>query len=103
MLTPASEALAFRIWRVADPVEWNLTSRDVAELLREPVQRVSNVVHLKGWTHRLRNLPQASRKASATSYFDAAVTGSGRNADLQAAGFVKNNGKLVHKSDLADD
>lgn len=48
------EALAFRIWQAAEPLGWNLTRRDLAEMLDEPTRRIAWAVIEKGWGSRLR-------------------------------------------------
>lgn len=52
--TPKTLTLLFRIWGYAAPLEWNVTSRDIAEALGEPIQTIVNVMIAAGWSHRIR-------------------------------------------------
>jgi len=54
-ISPQAEALAFRIWTVCRPKEWNCTCKEVADELCETSQRVSRVLQIKGWSSRLRS------------------------------------------------
>lgn len=53
-MTPRQEALAFRIWNIAERYGWNITRREVADKLDVPVKTVSRVTNLKGWSTRFR-------------------------------------------------
>ena len=55
MLNPKTEALAFRIWAICDPVGWDISVSDCAKQSGERLASVRRVVHLKGWTHRFRS------------------------------------------------
>lgn len=59
-LSLKSEALAFRVWQVAEPLGWNLTYADAADLLGESRARVRTIAHMKGWTNRFRAPPSAT-------------------------------------------
>ena len=48
------EALAYRIWSIAEPNGWNITLRDIADTLGESIHRVRGVSQYKGWNNRLR-------------------------------------------------
>jgi hypothetical protein len=52
--TPRFHTTAFLIWRVAEPMGWDMTIQDVANLLDMPLIKVSRVVSAKGWTNRFR-------------------------------------------------
>lgn len=52
--SPATLALRFRIWTVADPAGWNMTLAEVAEVLDEDVRRVAGVARYAGWLPRFR-------------------------------------------------
>ena len=54
VLSPRSHALAYRILAVATPLDWNITSTDLAAALGESGVRTRRVVAMKGWTNRLR-------------------------------------------------
>jgi hypothetical protein len=54
-MTPRSAALAFRIWQYAEPLGWDCSVKDIAEGLGDVSwQRVRKVLHLKGWSNRVR-------------------------------------------------
>jgi hypothetical protein len=53
-MTPRSEALAFRIWQYCEPLGWDCTSTEVADVLGVSVWTVSNICKSKGWSERLR-------------------------------------------------
>lgn len=55
IVSPQVEALAFRIWTVCRPKEWNCTCREIAEELGETSQRISRVLQVKGWSNRVRS------------------------------------------------
>lgn len=50
---PRLEALAFRIWQVADPHGWRVTVDDLAAMLDEPEDELRLVVRAKGWCGRV--------------------------------------------------
>ena len=51
-MTPHQKFIAFQIWRHCDPLEWDVTVRDVAESLGISRQKVTAICKMKGWTHR---------------------------------------------------
>lgn len=53
-MTPKSEAFAFRIWAYANPLEWNVSARELADEFKCSVQRINSICVQKGWTNRLR-------------------------------------------------
>jgi len=55
MTTPATNALRFRIWQHCQPLGWNVTLVDLAEVLDEDINRVRAVVQHAGWSGRLRS------------------------------------------------
>ncbi len=57
MYKPKTEALAYRIWCVANPLGWDLTVTDLSNMLGENTQRVARICQLKGWLNRLRPNP----------------------------------------------
>ena len=59
-LAPKSEAIAFLIWRVATPAEWNLTAREIADQIGVSAKSVAKICHDKGWTSRLRSTKRQS-------------------------------------------
>ncbi len=54
-LSAKSEAIAFMIWRVATPVEWNLTAREIADQIGKSAKSVSKICRMKGWSNRIRS------------------------------------------------
>lgn len=54
-----TEALAFLIWRHANPLEWNMTYVEVAEALGVSKERVRAICSLKKWTNRFRAPPSS--------------------------------------------
>ena len=54
-LTIKTRANLFRIWRVCQPVEWDLTATEIAERLGNLTpQNVGNLLRLAGWQSRVR-------------------------------------------------
>lgn len=56
--SPATMALAYRIRAVGVETGWGLTLSELAERLDEKKARVSRVLDLVGWRHRLRSEPR---------------------------------------------
>ena len=54
--SPATQALAFRIWAYCTPREWDCTVVEIAEALGESTPRVSATCQHRGWNQRLRKL-----------------------------------------------
>jgi hypothetical protein len=54
-----TEALAFRIWQYAKPIEWNIRYDEVADALGVSNGRVRAVCTLKKWTNRFRAPPSS--------------------------------------------
>jgi hypothetical protein len=55
-MNPKSAALAFRIWQYAHPLGWDCTVAEIADELREPVQRVQAICQHRGWNRKLRKV-----------------------------------------------
>jgi hypothetical protein len=53
-MNPKSMALAYRIWCYAHPLGWDCTVAEIADELREPVQRVQRICSHRGWNRKLR-------------------------------------------------
>ncbi len=53
-LTPRSQAIAYRIWAIAKPLEWDISIADLAEQLNLSHHSIRSVLQLKGWINRLR-------------------------------------------------
>lgn len=82
-MTPKSEALAFRIWQAAQPIGWNVTIAEMAEIIGEPMPPVRAVCIKKRWLSRFRTADKDVYRH--------------RNGD--SVGFVPNRTRL---NDLAD-
>jgi hypothetical protein len=54
-MIPRTEALAFRIWSIAKPKDWDCTLRELADATGESLMRVSAICRDKGWHRRLRS------------------------------------------------
>ena len=50
---PRLEALAFRIWQVAEPREWGVSLDELAAMLGEEADELRRVCKRKGWLPRL--------------------------------------------------
>lgn len=50
---PHIEALAFRIWQVAEPRDWSLSLTELSAMLGEEVAELRGVCRRKGWIGRL--------------------------------------------------
>jgi hypothetical protein len=58
-MNPKSMALAYRIWCYANPLGWDCTAAEIADDLREPVQRVQRICSHRGWNRKLRTVRRA--------------------------------------------
>lgn len=58
-MNPRTEALAFRIWQHANPLEWNMTYVEVADALGVSEERIRAVCMVKKWNSRFRAPPSA--------------------------------------------
>jgi hypothetical protein len=54
-MTPRTEALAFRIWAIAKPKDWDCTLQELSDATGESVMRVSAICRQKNWNRRLRS------------------------------------------------
>jgi hypothetical protein len=62
-MTPATQALAFRIWQYCEPRGWDCTHGEVAEALGVPRASVSTTAHWRGWAGRFRSQTAYSYKS----------------------------------------
>ena len=53
-LSPATQALAYRIWAHCQPIGWNCTIAEIADALGVDWRRVQSTMVLKGWSGRVR-------------------------------------------------
>ena len=53
-MTPHMEAIAFRIWQVAEPKGWDLTLPEAAKMAGTSTSYASKAVRAKGWLSRFR-------------------------------------------------
>jgi predicted secreted protein len=58
---PVSAALAFRIWRYAEPLGWDCTAAEIADALGEPINRIVAICRHRGWNHKLRKVTRDER------------------------------------------
>lgn len=54
-MSPSSRALAFRMWRAAEPRGWDMTLAELADEIGEPIGRVRRVAQLSRWLTRFRS------------------------------------------------
>lgn len=54
-MTPRQQANAFRLWRIAQAHDWDLTQTDLVRLSGMPRSSVSDLVRLNGWSNRLKS------------------------------------------------
>ena len=59
MTSPRTEALAYRIWSVANPRGWNMTCTEIADELDETPARIRSILRVKKWGGRLRGVFEA--------------------------------------------
>lgn len=89
-LSPATQALAYRIWAHCQPIGWNCTIMEIADALGVDWHRVNWVLRQKGWNGRVR--VSASRSISdpthSTAKFDAADVLLGKS-DFDTAQFME--------------
>lgn len=53
-MTPANEALAYRIWAFCEPLGWDCTALEIAENVDDSAHRVGAILRWKGWAGRIR-------------------------------------------------
>ena len=53
-LNVRQQAIAFEIWRFAEPLGWNVTFGDVANALGISHQEIAIIARRKDWTNRFR-------------------------------------------------
>lgn len=53
-MTPANEALAYRIWAFCEPLGWNVSVKDIAEEMGCSWQRARTICQHRRWLNRLR-------------------------------------------------
>ena len=53
-MNPRAEALRFRIWQYAAPLEWNVTCREIAEAMGVSFGSVRQILRYTGWHNRVR-------------------------------------------------
>ncbi len=55
-LSPASQALAYRVWGYCKPLGWGQTCADVAQALDETPQRIASIMRAMKWQDRFATL-----------------------------------------------
>ena len=63
-MTPATQALAYRIWHYCTPRGWNCTHTEVADALGVSQRHVKGAVQSKRWAGRFRSSQLDKRAAS---------------------------------------
>lgn len=60
------EAVAFRIWAYANPLDWDVSVSILADALDLPMREIDKALRHKGWVRRLlrRTNHQAARRLS---------------------------------------
>lgn len=53
-MTPRDMALAYRIWAYADPRGWNVTIPELADEMGVSHQKMTGLLHVRGWLGRVR-------------------------------------------------
>jgi hypothetical protein len=53
-ISARSQTIAYRIWCVAKPLEWDISISELAEALDLNHNSIRSVLQLKGWLNRLR-------------------------------------------------
>lgn len=53
-LSPATQALAYRIWAHCQPIGWNCSITEIADALGVDWHRVNSTLIRKGWSGRVR-------------------------------------------------
>lgn len=89
-LSPATQALAYRIWAHCQPIGWNCSITEIADALGVDWHRVNWALRQKGWSGRLR-APVASgvnRFGNSTAKFDGADILLGKS-DFDTAQFME--------------
>ena len=88
-LSPATQALAYRIWAHCQPIGWNCTVKEIAEALGVDWHRVNWTLGRKGWSGRVRSMKPDFNGFSerASPRFDAADALLGKS-DFDTAQFM---------------
>lgn len=53
-MNPKTETLKYRIWAYASPRGWDVTLREIADALDEPMGRVRRTMAIARWSDRVR-------------------------------------------------
>ena len=78
MTSPRTEALAYRIWSVANPRGWNMTCTEIADELDETTARIRSILSAKKWGGRLRSSDMPSIDMIKTIGFASSFDGDAR-------------------------
>lgn len=89
-LSPATQALAYRIWAHCQPIGWNCTIMEIADALGVDWHRVNWTLGRKGWSGRVRPMKPDFNGFSdwASPRFDAAYALLGKS-DFDIAQFME--------------
>lgn len=79
-MSPATMALAYRIWGDCRMYGWSRTAAEIAESLGETESRIRRVAQVKGWSSRLRASGDGHRETPfVTAALDAELESLGGN------------------------
>lgn len=67
-MSARSDALAFRIWQIAEPLGWDCTVREIADDLGESWHRVHHICFHRRWTELLRKSSAYDTKYNSSVY-----------------------------------
>ena len=89
-LSPATQALAYRIWAHCQPIGWNCTIMEIADALGVDWHRVNWTLGRKGWSGRVRSMKPDSHGflGRASPRFDAAYALLGKS-EFDTAQFME--------------
>ena len=89
-LSPATQALAYRIWAHCQPIGWNCTIAEISDALGVDWRRVNWTLGRKGWSGRVRSMKPDSHGflGRASPRFDSADAFLGKS-DFDTAQFME--------------
>ena len=89
-LSPATQALAYRIWAHCQPIGWNCSITEIADALGVDWHRVNWTLLRKGWSGRVRASRRMGKEAFGNSIakFDGADALLGKS-DFDTAQFME--------------
>ena len=79
-ISPKTEALAFRIWRLCEEDGWDYTPKQIATKLGVKTASVTAALRMKGWLNRL---PEPNYKSNPDCVFAYRFAQQHRSIDVQ--------------------